>query len=189
MNKLGYTYISVAFVICCLWLFMVFVPYHKQKQILSIKIDNSKKQLEDYKQTIKSFPAFLKRKNHLDLLKSNLNSKLYTKNDVLKLFKQIKKEASFQKLTVIDITPSIEELLYLNNIIPNSGQPPFINIGLQLKGDYIHFGKFISSIEKKEFFQNINQCHIIKGDESDKNGVINIYFTFKALLGNLPGDA
>ncbi|MFQ5452562.1 MAG: type 4a pilus biogenesis protein PilO [Candidatus Zixiibacteriota bacterium] len=169
----------------CVWFFLFFVPYHKEKKQLKDNIAKSEKQLQDYQQTIKNLPSFLKRKKELELIKSNLNSKLYTKNDVLKLFKNLSSEAENNKLKVTEITPPIEELLYLNSIIPDSTQPQFLNIGLQLEGDYINFGKFVEIIEKADYFRGINSCQISKiRQENEKTS---FYLGFKALLGRSKG--
>ena len=183
MKKMTITYVAIAIALCAIWFFAAYVPYHKEQELTSTNITEAEKQLADFHRTISELPQYIEKQNNLLSLRHDLNSKLYSKKDVLKLFETLRDEAALKHVDITEITPPIEELLYLNAIIPDSSQPQFLNIGLNLEGDYISFGKFIERIEHAEYFQGINRCKMF-GHADDKTKVT-MHFSFKALLGNL----
>jgi len=166
----------------CLWFFGAYVPYHKNQKQKTSQIAAAQKQLLDFQQTISELPRFIERHKNLISTRKDLDSKLYSKKDVLKLFDRLHDEASQKGVRVTEITPPIEELLYLNSIIPDSSQPQFLNIGLKVEGDYISFGKYARVIEEAEYFRGINGFRMFS--HGDDNTKISILFDFKALLGN-----
>lgn len=182
MRKAVIIYSLILPALGCLWFFGAYVPYHKaQKQKIS-QIAEAQKQLLDFQQTISELPRFIERHKNLLTMRKDLDSKLYTKKDVLKLFARLREEADRKGVEVTEITPPIEELLYLNTIIPDSSQPQFLNIGLKVEGDFINFGKYIQVVEGAEYFQGINGCRIFS--HGDDNSKVSILFDFKALLGS-----
>lgn len=185
MNRQSYIYIAGIILFTAGWVFMIFFPFIGDKNKVMIEIQNSEQQLLEYKQTMKILPEILNRKKEIDLEKKELDSKLYTKADVLKLLDKIKYNAEKTNLTLKEITPPLEELLYLNDIITDSTQPHFLNIGVSLDGDYVNLGKFVKSLENEYYFRGINQC-IINSDLKD-NREISMYVGFKALLGRVKG--
>jgi len=166
----------------CLWFFAAYVPYHKAQSQKKAQIAEAEKQLADFQQTISELPRFIERHKNLISMRKDLNSKLYTKKDVLKLFHKLREEAGRKGVEVTEITPPIEELLYLNSIIPDSSQPQFLNIGLKVEGDFLGFGKYTEVIEAAEYFRGINGCRMFS--HGDDNTKISILFDFKALLGS-----
>ncbi|MEW6412940.1 MAG: hypothetical protein AB1483_10795 [Candidatus Zixiibacteriota bacterium] len=186
MNRLVVTYASIAVALCCLWFFSIYAPGIKERETLSLQIVDAEKRLADFQQTIADLPLYIAKHKSLLELRNDLNSRLYTKKDVLKLFDKLKEEASVRNLVVTDITPPVEELLYLNTIIPDSGQPQFLNIGLIIEGDYINFGKFVQTVEQADYFRGINSCKMY-GHADDKSK-ITLHFGFKALLGSFKDE-
>lgn len=182
MKKQILTYSLIAVGLCCLWFFGVYAPTHKERENIGRQITDAEKQLADFQHTIAELPTYIEKHKNLLELRNDLNSKLYTKKDVLKLFDKLKEEASLRNLVVTDITPPVEELLYLNTIIPDSGQPQFLNIGLTLEGDYINFGKFVQVVEHADYFRGINSCKMYA--HADDKTKITLHFGFKALLGS-----
>lgn len=187
MNKQLTTYGLVAAAFVCLWFLFVYTPYHKERKVMFDQITAAEKQLADFQKTIASLPAYMERQKDLASLKSDMNSKLYTKKDVLKLFEELMSKAAALNLTVAEVTPPIEELLYLNTIIPDSSQPQFLNIGLKVTGGYKDFGKFVGMVEQAEYFRGINRC-LINGSR-DGSTETSYYLGFKALLGRFKDEA
>ena len=183
MSKQTLTYSAIGLTVCLLWFFFVYVPFHKEYRATNGQITNAESQLNDFQRTISELPRFIERQKNLLSLKNDLNSRLYTKKDVLKLFDRLQEEASAKHLSLNEITPPVEELLYLNSLIPDSGQPQFLNIGLKLEGDYVNFGKFVEVIEQADYFRGINLCKMY--GHTDDNSKITLHLGFKALLGNL----
>lgn len=187
MNRSFILYGGIGLTLVVAWFFAIYAPFQKQHQQMAAEIAQAESQLADFQATISELPNFIER--HLDLLnqRNDLNSRLYTKKDVLQLFEELESEALDKHVIVTEITPPIEELLYLNTIIPDSGTPQFLNIGLKLEGDFIGFGRFIRDIEQADYFRGINMCKMY--GHSDDKTKITMQFDFKALLGSLRDKA
>lgn len=181
MNRKGYILLGSGFGLICLWFFILFIPFQTSNNKYEHEIQQAQNQFNDFNQTISMLPSIIKRKGTLERQKFELNSRLYTKAEVLSLFEKLKEKAAFINLSVSEITPPVEELLLLNSIIPDSTKPQFLNIGMRLKGNYIQFGKFVEILEREDYFRGINRC-IITGDVK-QNIETNFYIGFKALLG------
>ncbi|MFC1475284.1 hypothetical protein ACFLQG_01420 [Candidatus Zixiibacteriota bacterium] len=185
MNRQSWTYVSISLGVIVLWIFFLFFPYVQKKNDISQKTIETENRLVDFKRTIDMLPEIIEKRKSLQKEKFSLDSKLYTKAEVLSLFKELKIKAALKNLEVTEITPSVEELLYLNKIVPDSTQPQFLNIGLNLSGDFINFGKFINTLEEEEYFRGINRC-IIAGKLEEDNE-ITMFIGFKALLSRTEG--
>lgn len=187
MSRAYLFYSGITLALIGLWFFGAFVPFQKEYEQASTEIIQAETQLADFQKTISELPQYIEKHKHLLSKRDDLNSKLYTKKDVLRLFEELRYEAFKKNVDVTEITPPIEELLYLNTIIPDSSQPQFLNIGLKMEGDFIGFGKFIEEIEHAEYFRGINLCKVY--GHSDDKTKITMQFGFKALLGSLRDDA
>ena len=187
MSRAYLFYAGITLALAGLWFFGAFVPFQKEYDQARVEITQAEAQLTDFQRTIAELPAHIARHQNLLNQRDDLNSKLYTKKDVLRLFDALKFEAYKKNVQITEITPPIEELLYLNSIIPDSSKPQFLNIGLKMEGDFIGFGKFIEEIEHAEYFRGINQCKVY-GHADDKTR-ITMHIGFKALLGSLRGEA
>ncbi len=187
MNKQGYIYTSSIIIVLSLWFFILFIPYIKEEKMLSLKISEDVVQLKDFEQTINLLPKFISEREALKKKKEFLNSKLYTKEEVINLFNRLKDDATRRHLTVTEITPPVEELLLLNSLIPDSAKPQFLNIGVRVSGSYIEFAKFIKKVENEPYFRGINNCRI--SGSKDINQELDMYIGFKALLGCIGGKS
>lgn len=183
MRRALVAYPLIGLVVLSLWFFTAYVPHHREKKVTGQGIAEAEKQLADFQQTIAELPRIIKERKNLLSLRDDLDSKLYTKEDVLKLFDELDRQATRWEIELIEITPPVEELLYLNTIVPDSGQPQFLNIGLRLDGDYLRFGRFIETIEQADYFRGINRCKM--QGHADDNTKITLHLGFKALLGSL----
>ena len=170
-------------VLLCVWFFGVFVPYQNNKKLAEANAFQAQSQLDDFNKIMLEIPLFLETSNNLLDTKSDMKSKLYAKDDILKLFDQLEKLSEKQKLEVTEINPSISELLQLNNMITSTENPLFLNIRISLEGNYKGFGLFIKEIESMPYFRGINNCQITKTVE-DKNR-LRLILEFKTLLGDL----
>jgi len=178
-------YVGAALVLVGLWLFLLFVPLHREHVNLAAQTVEAQQQLDDFKRIMNELPGFMKARESLRLRKAALSSKLYTKDDILKLFDQLKRQAQKQNMLITEISPSVEELLYLNSIVPDSSQPQFLNINLNLKGGYISFGRFVGQVEQSRYFRGLNYCKVI--GSKDTRDDIQLQLGFKALLGGIEG--
>lgn len=187
MKKLIAIYSAIGIAIGAVWFFTAFVPYHQEKLAADVRIAEAQQQLNDFQATIADLPRIMNERKSLITRKNDMNSKLYTKEDVLKLFEALDKEALRWDLKITEITPPIEELLYLNSIVADSSLPQFLNIGVSVEGDYVNFGRLITRIEAAEYFRGINSCKMF--GHADDHTKITLQLGFKALLGSLKDKA
>ena len=186
MNKQSYIYLGITIALSILWIFFIYRPYNAEYEKLSQEILSNEAKLADFELTIQKIPEFLKHREELKKKREFLNSRLYTKEEVINLFNLLHEEAIKLNLKITEITPPIEELLYLNDIIPDSTKPQFLNIGVDLVGDYKNFGEFVKEIESESFFRGINNCRV--SGSKELNSSLDLHIGFKALLGRI-GDA
>ena len=165
------------------WYLLAYAPLATRRTATAVRIDEAKRQLVDYKRTIKELPEFVTTRKQLLKARTDLHSHLYAKNDVLNLLGQLRREAARRNLIVTDISPPVEELLLLNSIAVDSTQPGFLNIRLGLTGDYVDFGKYVAFVEKAKFFRGMNGCHIATSADDSRKTTFTI--GIKALLGSL----
>lgn len=187
MKKLVATYSVIGIAIACIWFFTAYVPYHREKQMADGRIADANSQLADFQATIAELPRIMSERESLLSRKRDLDSKLYTKEDVLQLFDSLEEDALRWNLKITEITPPIEELLYLNSIVADSSLPQFLNIGVCIEGDYVAFGRFIAGVESADYFRGINRCKILSRSDTDTK--ITLHVDFKALLGSLKDEA
>ncbi|HKK20364.1 MAG TPA: hypothetical protein VJ983_02750 [candidate division Zixibacteria bacterium] len=186
MNRSTQLYITISIGIIAAWIFLAFLPNEHRQQQSKMRLTEDEQKLTDFQTTLEQLPLYLGRKKDLDRQKTDLTSKLYTKEDVLNLFDRIREQAAERHLKLTEITPPVEELLYLNTIVPDSSTPQFLNIGLRLGGNYINFGKFVSDLERANYFRGVNRCQIDANADGLKEPTF--YFGFKALLGTYKGE-
>ena len=176
------SYLGAALALVGVWFFLLFAPLHKEQASMAAQTVEAQRQLDDFRRIMNELPGFLEALENLRAQKAVLSSKLYTKGDILKLFEELNQQAQKGKLTIVEISPPIDELLYLNSIVPDSNQPQFLNISLKLEGGYISFGRFIGRVEQSNYFRGISDCKIV-GTKTGE-GDIQLQLGFKALLGS-----
>jgi Tfp pilus assembly protein PilO len=170
-----------------LWFFLIYVPLHNRIAQVEIHATESQRQLDDFKACVNDIPRFLDARESLRIQKAEMSSRLYSKGDILKLLDGLQQQAQKENLTITEIIPPIEELLWLNSVVPDSGQLQTLNLSLKLEGAYVSFGKFVSSVEQSSYFRKINTCAITSGKET--HGKLQLELGFTALLGNFEGSA
>jgi Tfp pilus assembly protein PilO len=182
MKTLPVKYIILGVAITVLWLFAAFIPTYRSHLRVEIETAEAQLQLTDFENTLNRLPEFIKGYNELQSTRKNLTAKLYTKDDVLRLFDRLYLEAGERNLTITEITPPIEELLSLNKQIGNPTKPLFLNISVRMEGGYGDFARFVRAIERSDFYRGTNLCQII-GARDELFHLRQVY-GFKALLGN-----
>jgi Tfp pilus assembly protein PilO len=185
MNKTTAYWLIGSIVAAVLWYLFAYQPAAQQIDRHESRIAEAEAQLADFEQTILDLPQYLDTKNRLERFRQSLNSRLYAKGDILKLFRKLNLEAEQRSLDVIEITPPLLDLLELNAGNPGLPDPEFINITLDLEGGYVDFGRFVRFIEQADFCHGLNVCEIATADESA--GRARLRLGFKALLGHEAG--
>ncbi len=171
--------------LAALWFFFVYVPVAREHSKIDAAIQQTRNQLADYNSTIESLPQFLKTYHDLETFKEQLNSSLYAKGDILKLLEEITRDAVDNNLKVVEITPPVFELLELNRQSELTEDPQFLNIRLDLEGNFVDFGRYVSHLESTAYFRNINFCSVRGQQEVQPK--LDLSIGFKALIGTAEG--
>ena len=186
MKKRVYILGTLAVGLTVAWLTLVYAPHHRAQERLSREAEEVRQKLNDYDIAMASVGNSMKTHETLRQLRNELDSRLYTKTDVLQLFELLKQQADKQKLELLEISPPINELLQLNRTVPDSAAPQFLNINLKLRGHYTDFGRFVKEIEKSDHFRSIRHCQILRS--LDQPEPPSCQLTFKSLLGFAGND-
>ena len=116
-----------------------------------------------------------------------LISKLYSRKDLIRLFDEFAHKAQLNRLELVEISPSIEELLELNETIPDENSPRTLDITLKLRGTLSSAGRFIAAIEHQNFYRGLNHCRITNPVE--KRPFSDVSYSFRAVLGTIKRTA
>lgn len=146
---------------------------------------NARAALADFSATLAQLPDFIDTRTSLDQARTALSSRLYSKQDILRLLSQLRQFAKESKITIHEISPPVEELLRVNASIPDRTSPLFIDINITLEGDFISFGRFVGKLEQQTFYRGVNFCRILGSPDLPEPP--RHQFGFKALLGNTKG--
>ena len=180
-------YIIMGAVLTTIWVFAAFIPSYRNHLRVEEDTAEARRQLADFESTLSRLPEFIEGYNELQSARSNLTARLYTKDDILRLFDRLHFEASEKNLVITEITPPIEELLTLNKSVGDPTRPLFLNISIRTEGGYRDFARFVRAIEKSDFYRGTNMCQIIGGRDELYN--LKQVYGFRALLGSLESEA
>lgn len=182
---IGYVLVGVALFV--FWIFAAMLPHYREYNSFEVKVDEAKLRLADYQETIRRLPEYVRTQSELSKRKAELNSSLYTKENILSLFEELYLMADKQRVAIVEITPPLEELLQINRIIPDSIGLMFLNLTIKVEGDFRDFGRFIASLEEEPFYRGPNNCSAI--GSNDPRIDIQYIIGFKSLLGSLKEGA
>lgn len=184
MTKLISIYVGGTLALLVLWFTLVYSPNRIEQAKLIKNSEAAIATLDDYDRTMEELPNFLQRANNLQAFRDELNSRLYAKTDILKLFERIATEAVNHNLTLVEITPPIEELLELNHTGENNDEPQFLSVTLNVRGQFKDFGQYINNLEAAPYFRTISACYV-RGQKL-LQPELDMAITFRALIGQVP---
>lgn len=187
MKKRVVSYIIAAVALAGLWFLLLFTPLHIKQAGIAAQAKEAHEQLDDFNAIMNELPRFLRTGRELQTERSALNSRLYAKDHILRLFRKLRQQAQDRNLVITEISPPIDELLYLNSIVPDSNQAQFLSISLKLQGRYTDFGRFVGVVEQSDYFRRITRCKII-GTRTGQ-GDLGLELGFNALLGSFKEKA
>lgn len=179
-------YFIGGFAMIVIWMLAIFQPTYKEYKETATQVSEAEQKLQDFQSTIMLLPQMVKTREELSKRKERINSSLYTKENIISLFKSFTSLAKQNKVDIVEITPPIEELLKINRVTPDSSQLMFLNISLRIEGDYRDFGRFVSSLEQQEYYRGPNHCNIVS--TYDRRSPIQYHLGFKSLLGSLKDE-
>jgi hypothetical protein len=177
------SYSGIALTLLVVWYFLLYLPLGKELAGVRVRAEQAKQQIAEFRRIMAQLPVYLETHRSLERNRTDLNEALYAKDDILELFNLISNRAQALNLKVIEITPPVEELLLLNNLMPHPDKPPFLNLTVRLRGGYINFGNYVAFIESAQFFRGVNRCQITTSP--DQAGPTDYIIGFQALLGQI----
>ncbi len=170
--------------IVTLWYLFLISPAHTVQAKLQSDLTATQVQLEDFQATLNQLPVYLQTRDGINREISVINSRLFSRQEMLGLFDHVEQLAKEQGLSVTEVAPHIEELLALAQSAPSPGQPQTLNLDIRLIGDYLSFGQFVELLEKQAYFKAVDKCLI--SDSPDLSGRLLFDLRFKALLETSP---
>lgn len=176
-------FITGGLALLALWYFVAYRPITSDSRAVKDAVTDVKKRLDDYNRTCLELPKFLEENRNLEEQRSELNSSLFAKSDILDLFHHLAKEAQEYDLQLVEISPPVSELLELNRRAPLDNEPQFLNVQLDFRGQFVPFGKFVEHLETEPFFRSVNTCFI--HGSLDRRPTVDLTLGFRALLGSL----
>ncbi|UCD94960.1 MAG: hypothetical protein JSU69_02605 [Candidatus Zixiibacteriota bacterium] len=183
MKKMYVITIGVALAIALIWLLVLLSPGIEERDGLRTAVAEAENQLIDFRRIMFEFPDFFNSRKQLLQQKKHLLSKLYSKAELLKLFEQLTNTSKAYGLRLVEISPSIEELLALNRSLPNEDCPRPLDITVRLRGDLQNIGKYIEKTSSQDFCQRLTRCVITNSDETQR--LSRVTYSFKAILGTI----
>ena len=176
-------YSGIALTLLVAWSLLLYSPLGKELTSAQVRAEQAKQQIAEFRRIMAQLPVYLETHRSLERNRTDLNEALYAKDDILELFDLISNRAQALNLKVIEITPPVEELLLLNNLMPDPDKPPFLNLTVRLRGGYVNFGNYVAFIESAKFFRGVNMCQITTSP--DQVGPTDYLLGFQALLGQI----
>ncbi len=183
MKKLLLTYIASTVLIVLFWFLFLISPQVNSRREFRAAYSEAQIKLTDFRKTMLEFPerfSSVKEINHRRLL---LESQLFSKEDLLRLFGNLREKAAESNLSLLEITPSIEELLAMNKQPLQDEFPRPLDISVRLNGPFPDIGEYIKLIEGEKYFEGINSCKVIS--TADGNASPSVDFGFKVVLGSM----
>lgn len=179
-------YIITIAVVCplfVLWLVFLMVPQKKSDILIEKSLAESENRVAQYQTIMYEFPGYFENRRQLFEKKKHLLSKLYSKDDLVKLFDRFEEKTKGHQLTILEITPSVAELLKLNHLLLKENKPQILKIEIRMRAGLADVGRFIEEIEKEDFYFGLNFCQIINSPAGDE--LSEIRFGFNAILGTI----
>ncbi|UCD17663.1 MAG: hypothetical protein JSV44_01820 [Candidatus Zixiibacteriota bacterium] len=166
-----------------LWFLFLLSPVIRQRQEISAKTVETKDRLVEFNRIMADFPRHFKLEKEFLKRRELLSSQLYSKGDLIRLFDEFEGIAQKHHVRLIEISPSIEELLALNRRAAKDTLPQILEISLQINGPFCDAGEFIREIEARSFYKGLRFCRIINDVDGRKTS--DIKYTFMAVLGTM----
>lgn len=175
--------IAAAAAIALVWYLFIASPQLQENRKLRSSVDESERQLADLRNVIVKIPEYCNMRQKMLEEKHLLISRLYSKDDLIKLFDEFAGRAHLHDLELVEISPSLQELLELNNVSPDANSPRMLDMTLKFRGTLSNAGRFIEEIEKQSFYKGLNHCRI--SNPVEKRPLSDISLGFRAVLGTI----
>jgi hypothetical protein len=174
-------YGAVAALLVIAFTYLAVLPYGQERRSATSRIVEQTAELQKLGAFTSAMPSLLEARRQLESRRIDLQSRLFARADILRLFDDLTAGAEDCGLTMVEISPPVEELLRLSEARSDTLKPLFLNLTVQLEGDYLDFGRFVEVVERAEYSRAVNRC-IISG-APDGSKPLQFTLAFKALLG------
>lgn len=183
MKKRYIITIAVTLPVLLLWFLFMMSPQMKKKNEIKASVAEAEKRLDDFKRTMREFPGYFNARQRLLQERISLVSKLYSKEDLVKLFDEMEKKSIKHELTLVELSPSVEKLLALNRNMPEENQPRLLDIVVKARGHLKNIGLYIKEIESGAFYKGLNYCRI--SNPAEYREFSDVSYSFRAILGTI----
>lgn len=177
-------YAMVAAIVCLtlvLWYVFLITPEVNRQNEIEVKLAETRNRIDDFKRIMHQFSEYFDAHLEISGARASLISKLYSKADLLKLFECIEQKISNNDLQLIEISPSVEELLALNRKFADDNHLQPLDIIVRWRGSLQNTGSFIEAIEAENFYQGVNHFKI--SNPAEGRPYSDIEYGFKVILG------
>lgn len=180
MNKRLLIYYGIGLTLVVGWFLAVHMPATAKRQRLAQEIDGNQSRLNQLEVTMRQLPDFLATHRQLLETRSDLQTELYSADELLELFAALETSAGNHGLTLTEISPPVDELLSLDRSDASLGEPQFLNLTLRLTGRYLDFGRYVVAQEAAPYFRGVNHCQILSPEDNRQN--LDILLEMRVLL-------
>ena len=181
MKQRHFIIISIFIIMTAAWHVLLTMPTRQKHSELQSNLYDANMQIKDFRKIMMMAPEFYKNHEKIKLQKMQLSSQLYSKENLLSLFDELESRANKNNLDVIEFTPSVEELLLINRLMPDDNKPQTLNIAVTLNGRLKNIGTILKGVEAENFYQGVDFCRITNSIDGQINS--DFIYGFKAVLG------
>lgn len=174
----------VAVTVCALVYQFVVVALHKERQSIKLETTQLQVKLLDYQTTMLTINSYLNKRKELSVRRQLLSIGLYNREEVLALVNALVAMASNEGARVREISPSVEEILELNNHAPGDESPQYLEMAVRVSGSLSSAGRFMKQLENSPLFVQLRKLTVIEREK----GFVPADYTirFNAILGSAP---
>lgn len=175
--------IAAAALILAVWFLFLIIPQMKKRNEIRVALAESESRIEDFREIMVRIPEYFDARQHLSQRKKHLISMLYSKDDLLRLFDDMTEKLSKHDLVLVEISPSLVELLAMNKQMPDEYEPQLLDINIRLSGPLQSIGQFVREVESQNFYKGMNFFRI--SNPAEDRRFSDVSYSFKAILGTI----
>lgn len=183
MNRLLLTYCTIGVGLFLAWTFLLFMPAGNESDRLAQELTTVNQKVRQLEHDVAQLPNILRTKKGLSEKEKHQAINLFTSREILSLLEKIGRKCDAYHLDIEEVRPPVEELIRLQRVRQELGQPQFLNITLVLKGSFAKFGQFVSDLERAPYFRGVNYSRLQSA--AVRSAPSQFMIEFKVLLGRI----
>lgn len=182
-NKYAALYGGLAVAATCIHYALIF-PLVNASSVVSSETGALHLKLAGYQSSLEMVNSYLKRRDSLNQRRTELTARLYARDDVLALIERLKERSETYNVRVREISPSVVELLAINDRPKADDTPQHVKISLRVSGSATAAGRLLQSLEAEPYFVDLMSLHVVGRERGLAPAEYIIHFL--AQLGSLP---